>query len=394
MRHLVAGDPPAAVHDQLVRRDAGAGPDRHDRVHRLAPAVVGDPEHGRFHDLLVLGQGVLDLDRVHVLGAGDDHVLEPVDHVEVAVRVGVRAVTGAVPAVDERRLGLLRAVPVAQHHVRAADPELADLPRPQRRVRGIANLDLDARHRRAHRGEAAAIRLLARMAAAVVLRREMRDRGRRLGHAVKLRDLAREPVQHAPLQLGRDRRGGVLDVAQAAQIRGGALGCVEQHPQHRRDERRVRDPLALDRREHRRGLEARQHDLHGAHPCARVEIRDPGHVEHRAHVEEAGLPAMAGGDQVVERVGEQVGVAEHHALGRPGRAPRVGDRRQRVLIDTGRRGPIPGDQLLVGQAVVRRRAGPVEHQPGDRRAAVAQGPRRCRAVRARPRAPRSRRRRP
>ena len=56
---------------------------------------------------------------------------------------------------------------------------------------------------------------------------------------------------------------------------------------------------------------------------------------------------VAGGREVVERVGEQVAMAEHHALGRAGRAAGVGDRRERVLVDAGRRHRRPGHQRLV-----------------------------------------------
>jgi hypothetical protein len=42
----------------------------------------------------VAGHGVLHLGRVHVLPAADDHVLEPVDDVQVALLVEVAAVAG------------------------------------------------------------------------------------------------------------------------------------------------------------------------------------------------------------------------------------------------------------------------------------------------------------
>ena len=57
-------------------------------------------------------------------------------------------------------------------------------------------------------------------------------------------------------------------------------------------------------------------DLLRADPRAREQVRDPGDVEHRAHVQPALVGAVAGGGEVVLRVGEQVAVAEHHALRR------------------------------------------------------------------------------
>ena len=107
-----------------------AGPERDHRLDGLAPAVVGhaddrDLGHGR-----VLGQDLLDLGRVDVLPAGDDHVLEPVLDEEVAVVVDVPDVAGAEPAVVGDRLGgVVGLVQVAHHPLRRAEPELARLAR-------------------------------------------------------------------------------------------------------------------------------------------------------------------------------------------------------------------------------------------------------------------------
>ena len=80
-----------------------------DRVDLLTPCRVGDADHGDLLDRRVGRDRVLDLDRVDVLAAGDDHVLDPVDEVDVAVGVEVALVAGVVPAVAERSRGLLRA---------------------------------------------------------------------------------------------------------------------------------------------------------------------------------------------------------------------------------------------------------------------------------------------
>src|SRR4051812_42856938 len=75
----------------------------------------------------MLGEDALHLDRVDVLPTGDDHVLDPVGDVDVAVVVHVAAVAGVHPAAAQRLGGLLGPVPVAEHHVAAADDDLADL---------------------------------------------------------------------------------------------------------------------------------------------------------------------------------------------------------------------------------------------------------------------------
>jgi hypothetical protein len=73
-------------------------------------------------------QFALDLGRVDVDAAGDEHVLlPPGDRVE-AVGVAAGRVAGVEPAVGiERRSGRLRVVPVAEADMGAAQPQLADL---------------------------------------------------------------------------------------------------------------------------------------------------------------------------------------------------------------------------------------------------------------------------
>src|SRR5205085_2300701 len=87
----------------LVVREAGLGEraqlvgiDRlprlglHDRMHALAPLLVGDPEHGNVEHLWMRVEHGLDLRGVDVDAAGDDHVLLAVADVHVALVVEVR----------------------------------------------------------------------------------------------------------------------------------------------------------------------------------------------------------------------------------------------------------------------------------------------------------------
>jgi hypothetical protein len=62
-----------------------AGLHHHDRLHRFAPFVVGDADHGGFGDIRVIADRALDFGGIDVLAAGDDHVLDAVVDVEVAV---------------------------------------------------------------------------------------------------------------------------------------------------------------------------------------------------------------------------------------------------------------------------------------------------------------------
>src|SRR5207237_7330405 len=70
----------------------------------------------------------LDLARIDVLPAADDHVLDPAGDVDVALGVHGRQVAGVYPAGRVHRLGgLAGLVPVAEHHRVAAGAQLAGL---------------------------------------------------------------------------------------------------------------------------------------------------------------------------------------------------------------------------------------------------------------------------
>ena len=87
--------------DQLARRHLGAAPGHDHGVHLFAPALARDADDRALGDGRMLGEGVLDLGRIDVLAAGDDHVLDPVDDEDESVFVHVAAVAGMHPAVDD-----------------------------------------------------------------------------------------------------------------------------------------------------------------------------------------------------------------------------------------------------------------------------------------------------
>ena len=85
--HLVAGQSLAAVLPQFVEVTVASGVRTTTACTALAPLLVGDADHGALAPPPGGGrQGVLDLGRVHVLAAGDDHVLDAVDDEHVARR--------------------------------------------------------------------------------------------------------------------------------------------------------------------------------------------------------------------------------------------------------------------------------------------------------------------
>src|SRR4051794_12067515 len=86
-RHLVVGDLALAVlpHNVRVERTALAGD--HERGELLTEALVGHPHDLHVGDVRVAVEELLDLPRVDVLAAADDHVLRAADDLDVAVGV-------------------------------------------------------------------------------------------------------------------------------------------------------------------------------------------------------------------------------------------------------------------------------------------------------------------
>src|SRR5205823_7877121 len=72
-RHLVACDPLATKAPQLFRVELGAFLDDHPGADLLAVALVGDAEHLHVRDRRMRVEHLLDLARVDVLAAANDH---------------------------------------------------------------------------------------------------------------------------------------------------------------------------------------------------------------------------------------------------------------------------------------------------------------------------------
>ena len=119
----------------------------------LAPALVGQPEDGDLAHRRVAHEDLLDLDRVDVLAAGDDHVLLAVDERDVAVVVDLAEVAGVEPAAAERVGRRRRQHPVAGEDVLAAHEQLADLADGDVAVVVVDEAGLDVQQRAADRAE-------------------------------------------------------------------------------------------------------------------------------------------------------------------------------------------------------------------------------------------------
>ena len=125
-RHLVVGEALAGPADDRVGIDRASRGGNDVRHGDLAHALVGHADDRDLTDRVVGQQDVLDLGRVHVEAADDEHVLQPSDDPHVAAVVHRRQVAGVqeAPLVDGsgRRL---RVVEIALHHAVAADEQLA-----------------------------------------------------------------------------------------------------------------------------------------------------------------------------------------------------------------------------------------------------------------------------
>src|SRR5215210_353966 len=98
LRRLVGGETLQAEGQDLRLRHRAAGPADHEGLHGLPAVLVGDADGDGLGDVGVLEEDLLDLARVDVVAARQDHVLLPVDYIEVAVLVHPGHVPGVKPA--------------------------------------------------------------------------------------------------------------------------------------------------------------------------------------------------------------------------------------------------------------------------------------------------------
>ena len=181
---------------------------------------------------------VLDLDRVHVLAAGHDHVLHPVDQVEVALarrgsprrRCGTSR-RGTPPRSPPGRFQYSRMKLPPRAHT---SPIVARRPRASRSGSWIDRRTPE--HRAARRAQQLA-------PATVVLVGEQRQHRRALGHAVALAQLesgssVEQPVEQRRRAWATRRRSSTCERGQPL---GPEVGVVEQHGDHRRHHHRLVD---------------------------------------------------------------------------------------------------------------------------------------------------------
>ena len=104
-----------------------AGLQHHKRLHRLAPLLIRHPAAARVGDFGHGGKHRVDFGGVDVLAAGLDQLLGAAQQVAAPALVHRAEVAGAQPAVAQCGLTCLLVAPVAEHHRRAAQAQLAFL---------------------------------------------------------------------------------------------------------------------------------------------------------------------------------------------------------------------------------------------------------------------------
>src|SRR5690606_359945 len=122
--NLVAGERPTEPFPQVFRGQRIVGRYAH-RDADLAPLLVRHTHHGDFGDAGVQEQALLDLPRVDVRPAGDEHVRRPAGDVHIAFVVDHAEVTGAEPAVAEGRRVRFVVAQISGQHRGPGDTDLA-----------------------------------------------------------------------------------------------------------------------------------------------------------------------------------------------------------------------------------------------------------------------------
>ncbi len=300
----------------------------------------------------MLRQDPFDLGRVDVLAAADDHVLDAVGDVDVAVGIHVAAIAGAQPAVlGDRRGGRLRLAPVAAHQLFAADPDLArDTGRDRLAGAGFAHADLDPRDRLARRDQPMGHRRVL-----VVGGEQHAHHAALLGHAVDLLQPAGKELQRRAHHRQGHRRGAVGERLQRRVVARRGTRNLGHHRHQRRHQEGVGDALPLEHLEHRGRVGQAQHHDARAHADRGQRVAGAADVEQRHRHLHDGVDVDLRVGRAVARMGQHAAVGEQRALGEAGGARGVElheavVRRDLVRARLRRLGGQPGLVFVVGSA--------------------------------------------
>ena len=281
-------------------------------MHAFPQHRARNPHHRGLHDPRRRHQAILDLDREDLVSAPVDHVLLAVEDAHETRAVDAAQVAGVPPASGELLRVGLRIRPVAAHHHRARDPELA----------GVAGRDLAAvvvHHHDAPCGHhhADTVRVFASE-----FRRHHGGGRSGLGGAVGIHQAQRRQSLREFVDRGyRHRRAAVAADRPGRQVVAIEIGLHQAELVHRRHQDRVVDPLARGELEERAGGEGRHH--HGRTAATHGSQHDrhqSGHVARRHREHRAGGGAEARAVLEVHHRMHDAQMREHRALGAAGGA--------------------------------------------------------------------------
>src|SRR5271168_248972 len=146
-RALQRADLATAMFNDLLGLDLVPRFQYDDRVDRLSPFRVWNPDDCALAHAGMFVDRVFHILRIDVLAPGDDHVFETVDNEEVTVFIDPTRVAGMQPAVSDDSRGRFRIVPIAQHHRWSARDNLANHARRNFVIRRIEDAHLDSKSR-------------------------------------------------------------------------------------------------------------------------------------------------------------------------------------------------------------------------------------------------------
>nr|GEU28155.1 hypothetical protein [Tanacetum cinerariifolium] len=290
----------------------------HEQLDGLARILVRHADARHFQHARVAGHHALHLVRIHVETGDDDHVFLAVDNLGVAARVHDADVARLEEAVGRHGLGrFVRTVPVAGHHLRAADGDLAGLAQRHRVAVVVEDFHFGRRNRQAD-GTRKFLDVHA----------VGRGHGRGFGQTVTFDD--RRAGHLEPLVRHGLLHGHAAAVAHriAGEVELGKIGIVEQ-----------RVVQGIDRRQHRHPVLAQLLDETGNVARIRNQQRQPAHAHahERAHGQRVDVVQRQRRHEhqllarvlelqpglVLQHVGDDIPVQQHRALRHARGAARV-----------------------------------------------------------------------
>ncbi len=182
--------------------DRGARFEHHAGGRRFPPARRIQTDHRRLLDLRMFAQDRLQIARVDVEPAGDDHVLLSVEQHQKTIGIEPADVSGADESLAARVVplrfpGLCGLIQVAAHHRGRVTDDFADFAARQLLSRRIDQADIVARHRHADRVQFVWMLVGLEQARAAAF-----------GEPVDLDEAPGPTLKHAPLELRCKRRAG------------------------------------------------------------------------------------------------------------------------------------------------------------------------------------------